>query len=561
MITWGEVTRWNSQPLAELVGELNTRYNTLIGCADELRTTGKPPGWSGPAASAAATKANQLGDDAEELAAEGATLRRAAGDVSDAITGVLNGVHEAQSLAAAHGFHIGDDGSISGGPQPVCTPDDPDGSAVSGDKQRIRTELQDRIHEVLRSAEDVDNDLCAVLDRILANHVIDTSTTDHTSLAAAGDAGWALGSLTTPPPPPGATPTESAAWWGTLSKNQRAALAHDHPELVGPRDGLPTVDRDAANRVLLDRTRADLHKQLDDLHIQPGKDPEPGSKLAQQLQDIKGKIRGVDAIYDRLNHPKPGQTQAYLLAFDPQGNGKAVVAAGNPDKATDVATYVPGTGSELSKISGDMDRSDRMLRAAQKAGSSAPAVVTWLGYEAPDTLPHAARESYADNGKAALSDFEDGLRASHPGTPAHNTVIGHSYGTTLVGHAARDGGLNADDLMFVASPGVGTNTADQLHLDGVNQTDIGQHVHSTVAEHDMIKITNIDPPLSGHHLDPLGPDPTKSDFGGQVFTSDPGTKGPWYEGGLSGAAHSEYWSPGNKALENMGLIISGKPAR
>jgi hypothetical protein len=290
-------------------------------------------------------------------------------------------------------------------------------------------------------------------------------------------------------------------------------------------------------------------------------DPEPGSTLAQQLADIKGKIQGVDAIYDRLNHPIPGQSQAYLLASDPSGNGKAILASGNPDTATDVATYVPGTGSELSKISGDIDRSDRMLRAAEKAGSSSPAVVTWLGYDAPNTLVDAGSESYADDGKAALSGFEDGLRASHPGAPAHDTVIGHSYGTTLVGHAARDGGLNADDLVFVASPGVGTDTASQLHLDGVNQADIGQHVHSTVADHDMIKVTNVDlaPPLSGQHLDPLGPDPTGSDFGGQVFTSDPGTAGPWYEGGLSGAAHSEYWNPGNKALANMGLIIAGQP--
>lgn len=94
----------------------------------------------------------------------------------------------------------------------------------------------------------------------------------------------------------------------------------------------------------------------------------------------------------------------------------------------------------VSVVGCDIDRSDRMVAAATEAGSPATAVVTWLGYDAPDDLVDAASESYADNGKGALAGFEDGLRATHQGVPSHNTVVGHSYGTTLVGHAARDRG-------------------------------------------------------------------------------------------------------------------------
>ena len=53
--------------------------------------------------------------------------------------------------------------------------------------------------------------------------------------------------------------------------------------------------------------------------------------------------------------------------------------------------------------------------------------------------------------------------------------------------------------------------------------------------------------------------PAGPGWGGEVFTSSPGTEGPWYEGGLSGAAHSEYWNPNNKALDNMGRVIAGRP--
>ncbi|WP_027941512.1 hypothetical protein [Amycolatopsis taiwanensis] len=191
-------------------------------------------------------------------------LRRAAGDVSDAITGLLNGVKEVHSLAAAHEFTIGEDGSITSlAPPPVCTDADPDGSQATRDRQRIAVELQDRIQEVLRSAEDVDNDFCAVLDRILSNRVLDPGS-DHTDLAAAGNSGAALGSLSIPAPPPaGATPAENAAWWATLSHDQQLVLIHDRPELVGNRDGVAAWARSQANLAMVPKLRTQLQQQYD----------------------------------------------------------------------------------------------------------------------------------------------------------------------------------------------------------------------------------------------------------------------------------------------------------
>ncbi|WP_239154133.1 hypothetical protein [Amycolatopsis sp. FDAARGOS 1241] len=81
-------------------------------------------------------------------------------------------------------------------------------------------------------------------------------------------------------------------------------------------------------------------------------------------------------------------------------------------------------------------------------------------------------------------------------------------------------------------------------------------MHSTLAEHDLIKIANVG--LPGHDV-ALGPDPAGSGFGWQVFESAPGTKGLWYEGGLSGASHSEYCEDGSPSLRRFGRIIAGKP--
>ena len=125
-------------------------------------------------------------------------------------------------------------------------------------------------------------------------------------------------------------------------------------------------------------------------------------------------------------------------------------------------------------------------------------------------------------------------------------MLGHSYGSTVIGHSARDEGLNADEVVFVGSPGVGVSSAGHLNFPD-------EHVYATVAEHDMIHVANTGNPV----FDPHGPDPTSGGFGAHVFASDPGTAGP---GGIySGDAHSEYWNDRNVALKNMGYIIAGHP--
>lgn len=142
-----------------------------------------------------------------------------------------------------------------------------------------------------------------------------------------------------------------------------------------------------------------------------------------------------------------------------------------------------------------------------------------------------------------LSDFQDGLRATHQGPPSNNTVIGHSYGSTVVGHTAQgDQGLDADELVFVGSPGV---NADHV-------TDLGfspENVHASTAEHDKINDGAIGMGSKGAH----GTDPTTEDFGATGFVSNEGTEG----GSFLGDAHSEYFDENNSSLEHMGKIITG----
>lgn len=275
-----------------------------------------------------------------------------------------------------------------------------------------------------------------------------------------------------------------------------------------------------------------MQRKIDGFPRNPSGEVKPNDKrefddLKSQLGDLDKKIHGLDDLNHRLSMSDPHspdfdptRQRPYVLRIDDAGAGRAIVAMGNPDTAQHVATYVPGTGSELSKIGGDMDRADRMVDAARQAGARSMSVITWLGYDAPPTLLDAASESYADHGKHALDSFQDGLRESHQRAPSHNTVVGHSYGTALVGHAARDEHLAVDNVVLVASPGVGVDHASQLHIPP-------DHVYSTTAANDLINVTNL-PPLPdgrGNPLDPLGRGPTDPQFDSTTFTSDPGPGG------------------------------------
>ncbi|GAB3722414.1 hypothetical protein GCM10027598_37140 [Amycolatopsis oliviviridis] len=510
MLTWGDVRRWDPAAIGRVADALNVGCARIIAANDDVEAMARLTGWTGDAATAALTRGESLTSTLERLVAEAAAVRRGAHEVQIALDRIVAFVRETDELASRHGLLIGAGGEIA-----------LSGGSARPDQPRVKAELADRIEQLLRRATDVDADFADIMRRALRGEITEQGGD---TLAQAADAGAAQSGLSIIGPPENGSPGDNKAWWASLSDTAKVALLQGNPGLVGNLDGIPAADRDAANRAVLAREIARLQG-----------DP---------------KLRGLEAIQQRLDRSDP---QAFLLGLDTGGDGKAIVSAGNPDTAVNVATYVPGTGSELSKIGGDLNRSDKMWAAATTSGSPSTAVITWLGYDAPNEITDAASAKYADGGKAALAGFQDGLRETHQGPPSHNTVMGHSYGTTVVGHAARDGGLAADELVFVASPGVGAHDVSQLHLDGVDPGETGKHVHSTVAEHDMINLANVE--IAGY--DPiLGQDPTDADFGGQVFTSAPGTDG-W--GGYSTEAHSEYWEDNNPSLNNLGQIIAGKP--
>ncbi|AXB47079.1 alpha/beta hydrolase [Amycolatopsis albispora] len=524
MVSYGEVRQWSPGPLDTAERNLKALSDQLIDLSDEFVTTSTPAGWTGDAASAAARERTTITGRMEDIVAGVAAARTGLATAADAVVTLGHAVAEVDALARANGFGIGDNGAVRDVAPPQVPADQVD--EVRQQRQRMAAELVDRVEQILRRAREIDLDLGELLNKVAKSEPENTA---------------AVQSLE--PPASGATPAENAAWWSSLSEDERQRIIENHPDWIGNRDGIPALDRDQANRAILADEKARL--EAEESRLQADLDDNWfGGVFTDddaELEEVQGKLKGIEAIETKLQSSADlGERERhYLLGFGTEDDGRAIVAKGNPDTADNVATFVPGTGADLAGVGGLLNRGDKMWLAADDSNASeSTSVITWLGYDAPDTIPHATSQDYASDARQDLDSFHDGLRVTHEaGGPSHNTVIGHSYGSTVIGHAARDLDLDVDKMVFVGSPGVGVDNASELNIDPGD-------VYATTAREDIIRLTPEF--IHGNH-------PVDDDFGAREFQSDPGTDG------VSGnvKTHSAYWDDGNKSLTNLGHIIVG----
>nr|WP_255672513.1 alpha/beta hydrolase [Glycomyces amatae] len=359
------------------------------------------------------------------------------------------------------------------------------------------------------------------------------------------------------------SPEQVNQWWEGLSEAEREALAEEHPEWVGPVDGIPAAARDTANRALLDDRIGGLDSRIADKEralagMDPGSDAYERAKEEldgletdrRELSDLRGEITDRDG--GPGTHGETGQPY-HLLGFDTEGSGKAIVAIGDPDTADNVNAYVPGTGGGLAGSgAGLLDRARTMASDAQfYRPDEQTATVLWMGYDAPDDLIEATDDRWAREGAENLERFTRGVRATAEGEPANLTLTGHSYGSTAVGAAASGQGVEADNLVFVGSPGVGVDTASALGVDEGG-------VWASTNDEDMIQYA----PVHGNA-------PVNEDFGAGTFTSDSPREAssPWrfWEGATEN--HGSYWDtdesatgPNTASRQNQAYIVTGQEA-
>lgn len=232
-----------------------------------------------------------------------------------------------------------------------------------------------------------------------------------------------------------------------------------------------------------------------------------------------------------------------FLAFDPRGNGRVVEVFGDLGAADQIAVLVPGSSTTADNYNAGLDNVRDRAPAVQARAlydatcAAAPgqhvAVIAWLGYDAPQGVGRtAAREELARAGASALDRFTADLATMRPN--ARVTVIGHSYGSVVVGLAAADLPSQVKDLVVVGSPGMGVLRAADLHTSA--------HVWAGQAARDWINwVPAVRVWGAGH-----GPLPTTPGFGDRVF----GTNGV--------IDHDHYLAPDTQSLANIVDIFLGR---
>jgi pimeloyl-ACP methyl ester carboxylesterase len=163
-------------------------------------------------------------------------------------------------------------------------------------------------------------------------------------------------------------------------------------------------------------------------------------------------------------------------------------------------------------------------------------VVAWIGYAAPGwrevPFPSRARAG----GRMLTADLAT-LAAARTGAPAHVTLVGHSYGSTVVGAALQAGPRRADDLVLLGSPGVLADRVDRLGFSG-RRVYVGEAALDPVAD-----------------LGVFGRDPGDPQFGATRIRADAPPGAPWPD---RVTAHSHYFDARSESLRNIARVVVGR---
>jgi hypothetical protein len=358
-----------------------------------------------------------------------------------------------------------------------------------------------------------------------------------------------------PLPPPGTSAEEANRWWKTLSPEQQSRLSADHRPELGNLNGVPVVVRSRVNRAVMN----DDIRRVDDVAKQHG------VVVDDVLSDpVRYGLTAVAVTrYDNARRTQEGlaaseygaEEAIFLLKYQPEafrGQGAAAIAMGNPDTAANTAILVAGAGTGVrDETLADNDAGRLYQESARADWGKQTAVVLWVGYDAPNSWydPGLREPTMARIGAHALAADVNALAVTHEGAPTHMTVVGHSYGSTVVSDAAGYG-MHANDVVLVGCPGTDlAHSAADFHLSP------GGHLYVGAASGDAVTwspghVTG--PGLIGMSFGGLGGDPSVDGYGSTRFKAEvPGNSmNPVSD-------HLHYFDDGSESLFSISDVVSG----
>ncbi|MEU5364616.1 alpha/beta hydrolase [Streptomyces sp. NPDC005925] len=550
----------------------------------------------GEAAVAALKQLRKLSENFHYTQVECGLITGALDGFSSEITAPKRRLTEALDDAAALAYTINEDGAVTypaGGKNELTGEPIPGGTVlgnnglITGNNTGVQSpglvpsnpllknpnphharavDIADRIAHAVREAQEVDDRYSKALNKLKAAPGLNVDTKTWADVASdVGAVSSAASEYLRDNIPLDKSPADRKEWWDSLSNEEREEYKTAFPGIIGNLDGIPSMVRDEANRENIPLLIAQLEGRHDEAS--------------------KGKLEGLRGIQAKLN--AGSQPPMFLLGVGLEGNGRAIVAYGNPDASKNVSAYAPGLGTKLNAefADGTVKRAFYTAQGAQKFDPSSSAIV-WLGYDAPQSID-VMTTADAERGAPAYNSFMSGISATNENTDPHVTAIGHSYGSRLVGAATQEaGGIpGADDIILVGSPGVGVDKAENL---GVGK----DHVWVGAAENDIVtKLPSskevvagtmgffgggpLGAYLGGDIADQgdddiwFGKDPASKAFGANRFETLPGPElvQPSFpdvsESKMDIEAHSNYFSPEDGkdkvSAQNIAAIVANHP--
>lgn len=537
-LTVADIDRWRAEAVREVFHAAGARGQATLEAARELASLAVFDTWQGATAQARRHNSDSIRSDLDAHGNESLVVARAAGRAADDIERVQSQLGalrrdaaELQMTIDCHTDKVVPNSNFEGPPTAALI---------------AEIQLQRRLDAIVAEANSADRELAYAINMADGDQPIPPGPHDNRPLIQ--------DSLSGPLPD---DPKQFNELWSQLSPEEKDWLySQDHD--IGNHAGMPWdspdhVGKDHYNRLhlaeLAQQSQCDVTRiqhDIDQLMAESNVDDGVLYALQSQLAAARNHLAGYQAVQASL---KSGDgPKRYLGLLDEFGHGAVSIA--NPDTARRNAIFVPGTGQDLSRLTFSDEKALAMYAAALAADPGLQpgdvSVTTWMGYDRPMDLSRAAFPQPAQSGADRLSIFENGQRASHVGQASVDTVVGHSYGSTVIGAAAAGGRqLDADNVIAVGSPGMLVDRAGRLNLHP------GGNVFVMRAVNDAIGIGGVVTEWT------LGADPADPGFGARRLAADPGAVGPF--GLPSVAAHSSYWLSGNKALANFGAVIAGVP--
>lgn len=508
MVSWHDILGWHPAALDTTVGDLNERGNGLRDAADHLddaRTALQSRGETVSAAQRATEKNSADTNVSVSLLSE---LSMATAQASSGVADVETRVHECKSLEAIKELVIHTAGIVSIAPprqqriNEMFRIDATAGFVMQNQAIRDRDHLSGEVTDSVRRAVEVDNTYHGRLAAVERGDV----TAESADAFAQG-----LPDL----PQPGWSDREVAAWWNSLTVEEQQQIIDKHPDAIGNLDGIDGRSRDKANMNRLPKLIEEAEKEL--AEAKKGRSVAyPGLAAANSaVQDAQDRLNDLYTIRD--TRAAGGQ----LLLLDTSGpeGVRAAIATGDVDSAKYVATLVPGMTTNVHDSMAGMVSDTTRLRNITSIEQGIPtediAMVSWIGYDAPQTLGEVAFTGRAHDGAGNLNRFVEGMHASRAygdhGDP-RMTVFGHSYGSTTAGMGMRDVNVAVvDDLVMFGSPGSGVQDVREYNV-------AGQTYVSAVDSHDWVQ--GVGPDAT------FGKNPTKVD-GIEHLSNDDGIRNHW----------------------------------